>query len=100
MGRIILFNFSLKIPNEGAILGEGEGVSLGGAFWVGPGSCGGCGFYGVRASLIGLFWAVSGLRCSAVGWRLCGLGHLWFPGLSLREFVEDRTISDLLLSCV
>ena len=45
-------------------------------------------------------WAVSGLRCSAVGWRLCGLGHLWFAGLSLREFVEDRTISDPLLSCV
>ena len=67
---------------------------------MGPGSCGGCGLCGVQAPLTRLSRVVSGLRCSLVGWRLCGLGHLWFAGFSVREFFGERKISDLLLSCV
>ena len=56
---------------------------------MGPGPCGGCCLYRVRAPLTLLFLVVSGLRCSVVEWWVCGLGHLWFVGFSFREFFGD-----------
>ena len=36
---------------------------------------------GVWVPLTRLFRVVSGLRGSAVEFRLCGLGHIWFAGV-------------------
>ena len=65
-----------------------------GGFLGGPGSCGAC---RVWAPLARLSQAVSGLRCSAVGWRLCGLGHARQNG-GRDDVMVHRVLKFLMLS--